>query len=170
MQIKEIQNIDSFKCAWRYLTPMPLWSQAMNTLSLSITFSVLKYNVNGMSLYNKSFNNQEIFTSYWPSSWLGKYMTSAPSKTQVTMVWLICQHVWLSLLQLDCSKYFALQRKLESQKQQKKSAWTPLPPLSLKCDTPIVQNNQNRTHQRKKRKENSNLNLLIWDNLGVPQN
>jgi hypothetical protein len=49
-------------------------------------------------------------------------------------------------------KIFCFAKKVGIAKITKKSAWTPLPPLSLKCDTPIVQNNQNRTHQKKKKK------------------
>jgi hypothetical protein len=49
-------------------------SQAMNTHSPFATCSLLTYNVNGTSLYNKSFGNWTIFMWYFPSSWLGKYM------------------------------------------------------------------------------------------------
>jgi hypothetical protein len=43
----------------RYLMFIPLWTQAINTYSLSITFLVLTYNINGMSLYNKYFGNEK---------------------------------------------------------------------------------------------------------------
>jgi len=59
----------------------------MNTCSLSITFSIFTYNVNRMSLYNNSFDNRKMCTSYSPFSWLGKYMTYAPLESQVMTMW-----------------------------------------------------------------------------------
>ncbi len=71
-QIENIQDIDSFKCTWKIFDITAIMIPNYDTLSLSVTFSVLTYNVNGMSLYNKSLGNKKISTSYWPSSWLGK--------------------------------------------------------------------------------------------------
>ncbi len=76
-QIKDIQNIDSFECTWKIFDISAIVILGYeHILLVQITFSIVTYNVNGMSLYNKSFGNQKISTTYWPFSWLGKYMTS----------------------------------------------------------------------------------------------
>ncbi len=67
-KIGDIQDINSFECAWKIFDISAIVILGYEHTLLSIKFVVLTYNVSGMSLYNKSFNNQEISTSYWPSS------------------------------------------------------------------------------------------------------
>jgi hypothetical protein len=78
-KIGNIQDIDSFERAWKIFDINAIVIQNMNTLSMSITFLIIIYNVNGVSLYNKPFGNQKVSTSYWPSFCIGKYMTYVPS-------------------------------------------------------------------------------------------
>jgi hypothetical protein len=78
-QIGNVQNMDSFEHRLKIFDTSAIVILGYeHTLPVHYILS-LTYNVNDMSLYNKSLGNKKISTSYWPFSWFGKYMTSAPS-------------------------------------------------------------------------------------------
>jgi hypothetical protein len=63
-KIRDIQNIDSFECTRKIFEIGAIVIPSYITFSQSITFLILTYNINCMSLYNKSFDNRKISTSY----------------------------------------------------------------------------------------------------------
>jgi hypothetical protein len=109
-QIGDIQNIDSFECTWKKFDTCAIWSQAMNTHSLSITFSILTYNVNGMSLYNLSLLIIEKYPHHISLFHSLGNISHVPLHSPKSQ-WRgcpFCKLVELSLLQLDYFTYFAL--------------------------------------------------------------
>jgi hypothetical protein len=113
MQIRDIQDIDSFKLTWKIFNIGAIViTDYGHTFPSNYIFSF--DNVNRVSLYNKSLGNWEISTSYW----LGKYMTFARAHSLKSR-WCgrpIHEPTQLSLLQFDCLTYFVLWKKMESQK------------------------------------------------------
>jgi hypothetical protein len=121
-----IQNIDSFEHALKISD-----ISAIVILGYEHTFPIhyilsLTYNVNGMSLYNKSYSNQKISTSYWPSSWSRKYMTSAPSLVPSHDSVVVPFVSLLNYLSFNLiAWHISFCKKIEITKIIKNSAWSP---------------------------------------------
>ncbi len=58
-KIKDIQDIDSFECTKKIFEIGAIVIPSYITFAQSITFLILTYNINGMSLYNKSFDKSK---------------------------------------------------------------------------------------------------------------
>jgi hypothetical protein len=127
-----LRCIFSFKRTWKIYHIHAIGSQIMNTLSLtiafSITFLVLTYNVNGMFLYNKFASNLEIpyFSSFWPR----KYMTFVPFRIPSYNVVIVSYASLLDYLSFNLIAWHILFcKKNKITKIIKYNAWSPSPPF-----------------------------------------